>query len=93
MKGLYWGGDIDVVKEMISLHQISEDEIRFFVGYSGWNPAQLDREISEKSWILSQTSVKEVIHENPENLWQSHLKSMGKDYAVWANFPADPSFN
>jgi putative transcriptional regulator len=93
MKGLYWGGDIEVVREMINLHRITENEIRFYVGYSGWNPDQLDREISEKSWILSHTNVDEVIHDHPENLWQSHLKNLGKDYAVWANFPADPSFN
>ena len=33
MKGLYWGGDIETIREMINLNQISENEIRFYVGY------------------------------------------------------------
>ena len=69
------------------------NEIRFFVGYSGWSPNQLDRELEEKSWVLSQTTVNEVINNNPETLWSNYLKNMGHDYAIWANFPADPTFN
>jgi putative transcriptional regulator len=93
MDGLYWGGDIDVIRGMMELHQISEDEIRFYVGYSGWNPNQLDREIKEKSWVLSHTDVEEIINKHPEKLWSTYLRHMGKDYAIWSNFPADPSFN
>ena len=93
MKGLFWGGNIETIREMINLREITENDIRFYVGYAGWEAAQLDREISEKSWILSQTTVAEVIHPNPENLWRTHLRNMGKDYALWANFPTDPSFN
>jgi putative transcriptional regulator len=91
--GLYWGGDLDTIKEMLELRMINENEIRFFIGYSGWDPKQLDREIREKSWVLSHTSVDEIINRQPEKLWSWYLKSMGSDYAIWANFPSDPSFN
>jgi putative transcriptional regulator len=93
INGLYWGGDIEVIREMILTNRIAENDIRFYVGYAGWHPKQLDREIREKSWVLSHTSVKEVINNQPEKLWGNHLKSMGNDYAIWANFPADPSHN
>lgn len=93
MQGLYWGGDLDIVKNMIKHKSLSPDEIRFYIGYSGWSPNQLDRELKEKSWVLSQATVKEVITAHPENLWSNYLKNMGKDYAIWANFPADPAFN
>ncbi|MDP1621950.1 MAG: YqgE/AlgH family protein [Bacteroidales bacterium] len=93
MQGLYWGGDLDVIREMLRSKVMLPREIRFFVGYSGWSPNQLDRELNEKSWVLSQTSVKEVINDHPESLWSNYLKNMGKDYAIWANFPADPTFN
>ena len=93
MQGLYWGGDLDVIKGMMKRKEILPSEIRFFIGYSGWSPMQLDREISEKSWVLSQTTVNEVINDHPETLWSNYLKSMGQDYAIWANFPADPTFN
>jgi putative transcriptional regulator len=93
MQGLYWGGDLGVIKTMLRSKEITPDEIRFFIGYSGWSPNQLDRELKEKSWVLSQTTVSEVINAHPETLWSNYLKNMGQDYAIWANFPADPTFN
>jgi putative transcriptional regulator len=93
MDGLYWGGDIGRIKEMMELHQIDENEIRFFAGYAGWNPNQLDQEIGEKSWVLSHTNVREVINKHPEKLWSNYLRHMGKEYAIWSNFPADPTYN
>ena len=93
MDGLYWGGNIEIIKTMILKGDLGENDIRFFVGYCGWNPDQLNKEIKENSWVLSHTTVEEVIHGQPENLWSSFLKNMGKDYAIWANFPADPSLN
>jgi len=92
MQGLYWGGDLEIIRSMMKRKEILPN-IRFFVGYSGWSPRQLDREISEKSWVLSQTTAGEVIMEHPENLWSNYLKNMGQDYAIWANYPADPAFN
>jgi len=93
MKGLFWGGELDVIKSMMKNKIMLQDEIRFFVGYSGWSPNQLDRELNEKSWVLSQTSVNEVINDHPERLWSEYIKSLGKDYAIWANFPSDPNLN
>jgi putative transcriptional regulator len=93
MQGLFWGGDLDVIKAMLKNKTLAPSEIRFFIGYSGWSPRQLDRELLEKSWVLSQTTVREVINDHPESLWSNYLKSMGQDYAIWANFPADPTFN
>ena len=91
--GLYWGGSLDAIHTLIEAGKITENDIRFYLGYSGWNPNQLDREISEKSWVLSHASVQEVINPNPEELWSNYLKNMGTDYAIWANFPADPALN
>ena len=78
---------------MMEAGEMRETQIRFFLGYSGWNPDQLDREIGEKSWVLSQASVSEVINNEPEDLWSNYLKNMGNDYAIWANFPPDPALN
>ena len=93
MDGLYWGGDVDVICDLIDMKLIKENEIRFFLGYSGWQPKQLDHEISEKSWVITQSSAGEIINRKPEKLWPGYLKNMGSDYSVWANFPVDPSYN
>ncbi len=93
MKGLYWGGDIEKIKSSIRKGQIGENNIRFFVGYSGWHPDQLEREIKENSWVLSHTTADEVISQTPGSLWSNYLKHMGQDYAIWSNYPADPNLN
>jgi putative transcriptional regulator len=93
MKGLYWGGDIQTVKSYIRKGLINENHIRFFVGYAGWHPKQLEREINENSWVLSHTTADEVINNHPELLWSNYLKNMGQDYAIWSNYPADPTLN
>ncbi|MBK7709616.1 MAG: YqgE/AlgH family protein [Bacteroidales bacterium] len=51
--GIYWGGDIDTIRELISEGKINHSQIRFFLGYSGWSAGQLERELKEDSWIIA----------------------------------------
>lgn len=44
-----YGGHWDSIKSIL---MSSEQEVRIFLGYAGWQEAQLDREISEGSWSL-----------------------------------------
>ncbi len=92
-EGLYWGGEIEHVKELITIGKIQPNEIKFFVGYSGWVPKQLDGELAKNSWLVSNTSAKQVMKTNPENLWNDTVNKMGGDYAYWTNFPTDPTHN
>jgi len=91
--GLYWGGDIEVVKEMITLNKINSKEIKFFVGYSGWVSKQLVGELARNSWLVAGIKAKQVMEANPDKLWKESLKRLGKEYAYWANFPSDPIMN
>ncbi|MFW5792648.1 MAG: YqgE/AlgH family protein [Bacteroidota bacterium] len=92
-KGVYWGGDINALMKLIETKSISNSEVRFFIGYSGWNPGQLDSELSEKSWIVSQINKSSVMGLKPERLWGNLLKKMGNEYAIWSNYPLDPILN
>ena len=91
--GLYWGGEIKKLMELISLNLISPKDVRFFIGYSGWEPMQLAREMEETSWVVTQCQLETVMSRQPEKLWSNMLKEMGNDYAIWANFPSDPILN
>lgn len=92
-KNLFWGGDIKKLMELIELNLVTPSQVKFFIGYAGWEPGQLDREMKESSWIVSQSTVNCVLADNPETLWSNILKKMGSDYAIWANFPSDPILN
>ena len=93
INGLYWGGDFDELKNAISENTIQKEELIFFVGYSGWDKEQLDREIKEKSWIIADITTEEVMLQTGKYLWNSKLKKLGEKYKILSNFPADPSLN
>ncbi len=93
MDGLYWGGDVEVIKEMMRLKLITPDKIRFYIGYSGWDSHQLDDELERNSWVVSSTHVSQVINDNPTDLWIRVIKTLGKEFEQWANYPLDPSLN
>ena len=93
MEGLYWGGQADELRELILNKQISEKEIRFFIGYSGWKAGQLNDEYEARAWIASASNSDQVLHSDPAAMWRNLLMTLGKDYAMWANYPADPTLN
>lgn len=90
---LYWGGEIKKLMELIDLKLVTPSQVRFFIGYSGWDAGQLNKEMGENSWIVTQATKNCVLADNAETLWANNLKKLGNDYAIWANFPADPILN
>jgi putative transcriptional regulator len=93
MEGLYWGGQAEELKNLILKKKISEDEIRFFIGYAGWKSGQLNDEYEAQAWISAVTTSHQVLHTEPTGMWRNLLKSLGKEYAMWVNYPADPTLN
>ncbi|HSV87200.1 MAG TPA: YqgE/AlgH family protein [Bacteroidales bacterium] len=93
IKGLFWGGEIERLVNLIDLKLVSPDEVRFFIGYAGWEPKQLEREMKEESWIVTQATLDTIMSCKPEKLWGKMLREMGYDYAIWSNFPPDPVLN
>ena len=93
MKGLFWGGNFETLKKLIEQDKIKPEAVKFFVGYSGWEPKQLDKELELNSWIVLDGSVSDIMKRNTTNLWKDILKDMGKEFAVIAEFPTDPTMN
>lgn len=91
---LYWGGDFETLKNLINNYSIKENEVRFFVGYSGWSKSQLKDEIASNSWIVSDKYDAEMVFDDTKtDLWKEAIISMGVKYAHIANFPEDPTLN
>lgn len=91
--GIYWGGEFEELKLLIDTRQVNPEDIRFYAGYSGWGPQQLNEELDQKSWIVARLDHISAFSEKPRDLWKEALKSLGSDYAMIANFPEDPSMN
>lgn len=90
---IWWGGDFEQVKEAIRTEALSPDDIRFFLGYSGWSPGQLGNEVSQGGWILSESNEEAVFDTAETAVWGKSLRQMGGTFAVLANFPDHPSLN
>ena len=92
-KGVYWGGNFEMVKELIAKNAVKPSNFRFFLGYAGWGKKQLFNEIRHKSWFVEKGKYDYVFKNSPKNLWKKILKEMGGDYEIVSNFPEDPSLN
>jgi putative transcriptional regulator len=91
--GIFWGGDFELVLELIRSKQVDENDIRFFLGYSGWGEGQLDLELADKSWITREANRKMVFTQNTQQIWKAALKDLGGEYSRMINYPIDPQLN
>ena len=91
--GVFWGGDFETIKAKVENEATSAEQIRFFLGYAGWTPGQLDAEIEQDGWIIAPSELSIVFPDDPEQLWTQTLRRMGGEYALLANFPDDPRMN
>jgi putative transcriptional regulator len=92
LDGLYFGGDLEQLEFLLKNELASPSQVRFFVGYSGWDANQLAREISESSWIVATTSPEQVMSDSDE-YWKDVMIGLGKEFAFMANFPSNPGLN
>jgi putative transcriptional regulator len=90
---LYWGGDIEAVRELIKSKKIDKSQIRFFLGYSGWSAGQLERELKENSWVIAKVDSKIVLNSRGDDIWKKVLRSFKNKYRMWADFPDSPEMN
>lgn len=91
--GLFWGGDFEYLKSLVIAGQVKPEDIRFFVGYSGWGPEQLQNELDTESWIVAKPKPKFTFQSPSEGLWKDILHSMGRKYQIISNYPSDPRDN
>lgn len=67
--------------------------VRVYAGYAGWGPGQLEAELGESSWIVTEASASDVFTTEPEDLWRTVLGRQSGVTAWLANFPVDPRLN
>ncbi|HUX57804.1 MAG TPA: YqgE/AlgH family protein [Bacteroidales bacterium] len=90
---IFWGGDIETIKELIKAGKIDQSQIRFFLGYSGWSADQLERELKENSWVIARVKSDIIMNNRGEDTWKRVLRSFKNKYRMWADFPDSPDMN
>jgi len=93
LPNLFWGGDFDLIKTMLKEGSLTDNDIRFFIGYSGWSPTQLEDEVSDDFWLIAEHSENIAMEFRDKNDWSGLLNSLGNKYKHWSNVPENPSLN
>ena len=91
-ENLYWSGNFENLVSLIRAGLVEEEEVRFFLGYSGWSAGQLAAEIADHSWVVVEPTM-ETILSSDENFWNESIKTLGGNALLWQNFPENPELN
>lgn len=95
---IHLGGEYYYISDIIELIEQIETQfvnlLRTFAvtGYCGWGPGQLEAEIEEKTWIVSDFK-DHYMNLKGDIAWKSALKDLGGEFALLANAPEDVQWN
>ncbi len=93
-ENVYLGGDFQQLSVFIKEDESIIKNVRFFIGYSGWAANQLDTEIRNNSWIVSEMSSSKLLFDSQSKLtWKRYMYDLGGKFKVMSRFPIDPRDN
>jgi putative transcriptional regulator len=90
---IYWGGEFAVIKRLLESKTLNSENIRFFLGYSGWQANQLDDELNDNAWVVADIGSEEIMTPMSKFFWNKTLNRLGKKFQMWSNFPENPQMN
>ncbi|MEK8180950.1 YqgE/AlgH family protein [Flavobacterium buctense] len=92
--GIFWGGDFDLTKDLINKGLLKKKNIRFFLGYTGWDSEQLETEMLSNSWILTKNVYEnKILSKASVHFWKEKIIELGGEYLIWSNAPENPILN
>lgn len=92
--GIFWGGNFDLTRKLINAGIVKEENIRFFLGYTGWKALQLEDEMHSNLWIITENLYQnKIIGKSATNFWREKILEIGGEYMIWSNAPENPILN
>lgn len=92
--GLHVGGRLDALAEYVRNEEHAGEDVRLFLGYSGWGEGQLDAELAIGSWVPAPLDPRHVFGDrSPEVVWRGVLRSLGDRGKRLSDLPPDVSWN
>lgn len=90
---VFWGGAFETLVVALAEEAIDRERVRFFAGYSGWGPGQLDAEVDDGAWLVLETDHRLIFDTSGDALWREVLRRLGGEYALLSTYPDDPQMN
>ena len=92
-EGVWWGGNFEKLKVLIRSEMVTSNDVRFFVGYSGWSEGQLEEEMGLGSWVVADMHPNYLFKSKPNHLWEQIMSNKGDAYTVISQLPDTASYN
>ena len=93
MDGLYWGGEAETLNTLLSTGIANKSNVRFYLGYSGWDAGQLYSELQRNSWLVTHTNSHTLLGMATDDMWKNYVNRMGAKYQLWTQYPENPEDN
>lgn len=90
--GLYMNGDIEAVKGLAQTGRLTRSNFRLFIGYAGWGPGQLEKELEQSSWVVAGFDPFQVVKGTYDS-WYFAVQQLGKRFKAWTLYPENPALN
>lgn len=74
LPGLYLSVTSDVLPALL---RDSQARLRFLLGYAGWAPGQIERELAAGSWLFTEATRRAVLELAAGDVWGAVIASMG----------------
>lgn len=55
----------------------SPADIRFYLGYAGWGPGQLEWEMSQGAWLVAPPNCDTIFQSSIDSMWDETVRSLG----------------
>lgn len=92
-KNVFIGGDFNELLFLIEHGKVKTHDVRFFAGYSGWGPQQLEGELANHHWLVNEPIDNSFFYTQPEELWGLQLSEVKLSFGIFAEFSNAPSMN
>lgn len=90
----FFTSDISRTVNSLTNNTLSLDNVKAFLGYSGWDAGQLDTEVAEGHWYIADApDFSEILSDQDSKFWKRHLEQIGGECLIWANAPSDILMN
>ncbi len=91
--GVYLGSNLETLKLLYSSLENPEQDIRFYLGYSGWSGGQLAEEMEQNSWLVQKANEQFIFLDSESLIWPQAVNSLGEKYQYLTKAPVNPQWN
>jgi putative transcriptional regulator len=75
--------NLQILQDMA--HGIGPKNSLFVMGYTGWAPGQLEHELEQNHWIISEADLEILFSNNNDNKWNGALDRLGIDSSFYSS--------